>query len=130
VILWVPPVWLYWVVVVLMLPAMILLVAGNLPGSSLKARFGHPMLLSVKLWAFAHLLANGGLHDVLLFGGFLAWATADFIVLRRRDRANGTVYPARGASRDALVIGLGVVVYVALLAGGHYWMVGVSPLPG
>ena len=130
VVLWTAPGWLYWVTLALMLPAMILLVAGNLPGSRIKQRVGHPMLLSVKVWAAAHLLVNGGLHDLLLFGGFLIWAVPDFIRLRRRDRANGTVYAARGPARDALVLGLGVLAYALLVGGLHLWLVGVRPLPG
>jgi uncharacterized membrane protein len=130
VVLWTAPGWLYWVTAALMLPAMILLVAGNLPGSRIKQRVGHPMLLSVKVWATAHLLVNGGLHDLLLFGGFLIWAVPDFIRLRRRDRANGTVYATRGPARDALVLGLGVLAYALLVGGLHLWLVGVRPLPG
>ena len=130
VVLWTAPRWLYWATAVLMLPAMILLVAGNLPGSRIKQRVGHPMLLSVKVWAAAHLLVNGGLHDLLLFGGFLLWAVPDFIRLRRRDRANGTVYGARGPARDALVLALGVLVYLVFAGGLHRWLIGVSPFPG
>ena len=77
------------------------------------------MLLSVKVWATAHLLVNGGLHDLLLFGGFLIWAVPDFIRLRRRDRANGTVYATRGPARDALVLGLGVLAYALLTLLGE-----------
>lgn len=128
--LWTAPAWGYWVTAALMLPAMILLVAGNLPGSRIKQRVGHPMLLSVKVWAAAHLLVNGGVHDLLLFGGFLAWAVPDFIRLRRRDRASGTVYATRGPGRDAMVIGLGVLVYLLFAGGLHRWLVGVAPFVG
>ena len=73
----------------LTIPAFILIVATYIPGSCIKARVGHPMLLGVKFWALAHLIANGSLADLLLFGGFLAWATALFVVSRKRDRAAG-----------------------------------------
>ena len=72
VVLWTAPGWLYWVTLALMLPAMILLVAGNLPGSRIKQRVGHPMLLSVKVWAAAHLLVNGDVASMILFGGLVA----------------------------------------------------------
>jgi uncharacterized membrane protein len=71
----------------LTLPAFILLVAAYVPGNRIKAAIGHPMVAGVKLWALAHLLANGSLADLLLFGGFLAWAVASFAAARRRDRA-------------------------------------------
>ena len=87
--LWQAPVWTRHLAALLTLPAFILLLATYVPGTHIKARIGHPMLLATKTWAIAHLLANGGLHDVLLFGGFLAWAVFGFIVLRKRDRAVG-----------------------------------------
>ena len=82
-----------------MLPAFVLIVAGNLRGTRMKAALGHPMVLGTKLWAFAHLLSNGMLADIVLFGGFLAWAIADYRVgapprPRRRHRV-----PARDRSR-------------------------------
>ncbi|MEO6293932.1 MAG: NnrU family protein, partial [Burkholderiaceae bacterium] len=94
VVLWVPPVATRHIAATLMLLAMILLVAAYVPGNAIKAKLHHPMILGVKTWALAHLLANGNLADVLLFGSFLLWAVADFISSRKRDRAAGTVYPA------------------------------------
>lgn len=85
--LWLPPVWTRPVAGLLMLPAMILIVAAYAPVNHLRSALGHPMLAGVKIWAFAHLLANGTLADLLLFGGFLAWAALDFRAARRRDRA-------------------------------------------
>ena len=79
--------------VLLMLPSWILLTAAYVPGNSVKARLHHPMLLGVKLWAMAHLLANGSLSHLLLFGSFLAWGVACFVSASRRDRAAATVYP-------------------------------------
>src|SRR6202048_4639669 len=84
VVLYSPPAWLRYVAVILMLPVFPLFIAAYLPGR-IKTAAKHPMLASVKFWAFAHLLANGMLGDVLLFGGFLAWAVVDRISLKRRS---------------------------------------------
>ena len=84
--LWISPVWTRHLAALLTIPAFILLVATYIPGSCIKAKVGHPMLLGVKFWALAHLIANGSLADLLLFGGFLAWAVALFVVSRKRDR--------------------------------------------
>jgi hypothetical protein len=69
------------------------------PRNGIKARLHHPMVLGVKVWAFAHLLANGNLADVVLFGSFLLWAALSFRAARGRDRAAGTVYAARHRQR-------------------------------
>ena len=125
--LWLPPIWTRHLAASLTLPAFILLVAAYLPGSRIKAAVGHPMVAGVKLWALSHLLANGKLVDVVLFGAFLAWAVADFISARRRDRATGRSYPVRSGPRDALVVGIGVVAWLLFAYLGHTWLIGVSP---
>lgn len=125
--LWHPPQWTHHVVALLTLPAFVLLVAAYVPRNRIKATLGHPMLAGVKLWAFAHLLANGRLGDVLLFGGFLAWAVADFISARRRDRAAGTRYPAGTAARDAMAVAIGLVAWAWFAVSGHLWLIGVAP---
>ena len=71
----------------------VLIAAAYVPRTRIKAALGHPMTAGIALWAFAHLLANGGLHDIALFGVFLAWALVTFIVRRGRDRRAGTTYP-------------------------------------
>ena len=101
VVLWDPPVWTKHIAVLLILLAFVLFAAFLVPAGRIKARLGHPMLLSVKVWAFAHLLANGTLADLVLFGSFLVWAIADFAASRRRDRAAGTVRIAGPARNDA-----------------------------
>jgi len=126
--LWQSPAWMSHPVALLMIPAMILLVAAYVPGNRMKARIGHPMLLATKIWALAHLLANGGLHDLVLFGAFLAWAVADFIVSRKRDRAAGKTYPVAGVGRDITVVVLGLVLYGAFVAKLHVWLMGVVPI--
>lgn len=125
--LWNPPVWTRHLASLLTLPAFILLFAGKVPGSHIKARLKHPMVLGVKLWALAHLLANGRLADVLLFGGFLVWATLSFRAARGRDRAQGTEYRAVGFSRDAIAVAIGVGAWIAFAMWLHAPLIGVRP---
>lgn len=125
--LWAPPTALRHLGAGLVLPAFILLVAAYLPGTRIKARVGHPMVAGVKLWALAHLMANGSLADMTLFGAFLAWAVADFISARRRDRTVGRTYPVLGGSRDAIAIGIGFGAWALFAFYGHAWLIGVEP---
>jgi uncharacterized membrane protein len=127
-VLWTSPIWLKHVAVALNLVAFILFAAYLVPAGRMKARLRHPMLLSVKTWAFAHLLANGTLPDLLLFGGFLVWALADFRSNRMRDRAAGTVPVAGPARNDAIAVAVGVVIWAVFLWRLHVWLIGVSPL--
>ncbi|TMH04943.1 MAG: protein NrnU [Betaproteobacteria bacterium] len=129
VVLWAPPAWTHPLAAVLMLLAFVLIVAAYVPRNALKARLGHPMLLSVKTWAAAHLIANGTLADVLLFGSFLVWAVLCFRSARSRDRAAGTVYPAGTASGTALTVAIGAVAYALFAYWLHGWLFGVRPLP-
>jgi uncharacterized membrane protein len=123
-----PPVWLKHIAVALNLVAFILIGVFAVPSGRLKARLGHPMILGVKTWAFAHLLANGRVADLVLFGAFLAWAILDFRASRLRDRALGTVRVAGPARNDALAVALGVVFWAAFVTRLHEWLIGVSPL--
>jgi uncharacterized membrane protein len=100
VVLWQPPPWTHYLAAMFTLIAFVLVVAAYVRGTRIKAVLHHPMILGVKSWAFGHLLANGTLADVVLFGAFVVWAIVDFAVSRRRDRAAGTVYPAGTAARD------------------------------
>jgi len=127
VLLYAPPLWTRHVAALLTLPAFVLLVAAYLPGTWVKARFGHPMLLATKLWALAHLLANGMLHDLLLFGSFLAWAVVGYIVSRRRDRAAGIRRMHAGWMRDALTIVIGVALWAGFALHLHGRWIGVAP---
>jgi len=126
--LWVSPVWTRHLAALLTLPAFILLAATYIPGSSLKARIGHPMLLGVKFWALAHLIANGSLADLLLFGGFLAWATALFVISRKRDRLAGVSYGKGKPAMDAVVVIVGLVAWAAFAMYLHGVLIGVKPL--
>jgi len=127
VVLFEPPVFMRHLTSLLMLVSFVLLAAAKVPGNHIKARLGHPMIIGVKVWAFAHLLANGRLSDVVLFGAFLAWAVADFIAARKRDRAAGTVYPPGDELRTVLTVVAGVVAWAVFVAGLHLWLIGVAP---
>ena len=127
VVLFEPPVFMRHLTSLLMLVSFVLLAAAKVPGNHIKARLGHPMIIGVKVWAFAHLLANGRLSDVVLFGAFLAWAIADFIAARKRDRAAGTVYPPGDELRTVLTVVAGVVAWAVFVAGLHLWLIGVAP---
>lgn len=127
---WDPPVWTQHLALLLVLIAFICFVAAYLPGR-IKSRLKHPMLAGVKIWAFAHLLANGDLGSILLFGAFLAWAVAARISVKRRDVAaqhGGTAAPA-GWRNDILAVAIGTVVYLAFVFWLHPWLIGVSVLP-
>ena len=127
--LWQPPRGMRHLALLLMLPVFPLLLAAYLPGR-IRSATKHPMLVATKLWALSHLLVNGGRHDLLLFGGFLAWAVADRIAVKRR--ANVTPPPAAPASRwnDLVVVLGGLALYVLFVGGLHTMLIGVSPVAG
>ena len=128
-ILWNPPEWTRHFAAGLMLPAMVLLVASVIP-SRIRTTIRHPLLSAIKIWALAHLISNGDLGGVLLFGSFLAFAVYDRISVKRRG-ALGPLGNAKPPSvvNDVIVIVLSIALYAALLFGGHAWLFGVSPLP-
>ena len=129
VVLWSPPpVGLRHLASLLTLVAFVLVVATYLPGNQLKAKLHHPMILGVKAWALAHLLANNMLADLVLFGSFLAWAVLDYRAARQRDRQRGTVYPPGTASRTALTVVAGVVAWAVFAFWAHRVLIGVSPM--
>ena len=105
----------------------VLLAAAYVPGNAIKRAVGHPMMAVVKVWALAHLLANGTLADVLLFGTFLSWAVLGFIAARRRDRASGTTYPAGPGSRTAIAVVAGLVAWAVFAFALHRPLIGVAP---
>lgn len=130
VVVYTPPTGMRHAALLLMLPVFVLLLAAYLPGRIQRAT-KHPMLLSVKLWATAHLLANGTLADVLLFGGFLAWAVADRISVKRRAAAgmarSAPALPGSGAN-DAIALVAGLGIYAVFLFWAHGWLFGVRPI--
>ncbi|HLT63415.1 MAG TPA: NnrU family protein [Pseudohongiella sp.] len=127
--LWYPPVALRHIAILLTLIAFILLAAAYVPGNRLKAKIGHPMYVAVKTWAFAHLLANGTVADVLLFGGFMVWAIAGFAISRRRDRIAGVQRPAGSMKGDMLTVVAGVISWAVFAMVLHTMLIGVSPMP-
>jgi uncharacterized membrane protein len=144
--LWTPPIATRHVSVLLMLFASVLMAAAYVPRNHLKMRMGHPMVLSVKVWALAHLLANGNLADVVLFGSFLVWSVFNFKAARARDRAaapEALRLQADGAENTSAVPGdqpianttatlltvlIGVALWALFVFYLHVQLVGVSPL--
>ncbi len=125
--LWVPPLGMRHVASLLTLVAFVLLAATYVPRNSIKARLHHPMVLSVKLWAFGHLLANGNLADVVLFGAFLLWAALSFKAARGRDRAAGTRYPAGTLAGTGITVVVGLVAWAGFAFWAHGALIGVRP---
>ena len=124
---WDPPVWLRHLALTLNAVAFFLVAQNAGPVGPVKARLGHPMVLAVKVWAVAHLISNGNLAEIILFGSILAWAVADFSAARRRDRQAGTVRVA-GPWRNDLILGaVGLAIWAAFVWGLHEWLIGVSP---
>ena len=126
VVIYTPPSWLRHVAFVLMLPVFPLLMASGLPGR-IRTATKHPMLAAVKFWCLAHLLANGRLADLVLFGAFLAWAVVDRISLKRRPPQVIRTLPTRPWN-DAIAVVVGLVIYAVMIGWGHLWLIGVSPL--
>jgi len=127
VMVWVPGAAMRHVAALLTLPAFILLVAAYVPGNRIKRAVGQPMAAGVSLWALAHLLSNGRLSDLLLFGGFLGWSVLSFSAAQGRDRAVGVQRAGGSITRDALTITIGVVAWAGFAAYLHAWMIGVRP---
>jgi uncharacterized membrane protein len=112
------------ITVALMLPAVILVVASYIRGR-IFTTLKHPMLAGVKLWAAAHLLANGDLGSIILFGSFLAWAVFDRISLKRRADPGAPPIPAGGPGNDLIAVAVGVIAYLALAFAFHPVVIGV-----
>jgi uncharacterized membrane protein len=127
ILLYAPPVWMRHLSALIMLPVFPLILAAYMPGR-IKAALEHPMLAAVKFWALAHLLANGMLADVLLFGSFLAWAVADRISFKRRVMRQIHTAPPNKMN-DVIAVVAGLAIYVAFVLWLHLWLIGVSPLP-
>lgn len=127
VVLYTPPPAMRHVALLLMLPVFPLLFAAYLPGR-IQRTARHPMLLAVKLWAAAHLLANGTLADVLLFGGFLVWAVADRISIKHRTVQHKVPGAPPGALNDLIALAVGLTAFLVFLFRAHVWLTGVSPM--
>lgn len=128
---WDPPVWTRHLALLLVLPAFVMFVAAYFPGR-IKRTLKHPMLAGIKLWALAHLLANGDLGSILLFGSLLAWAVAARISAKRRDEVvphGGPAAAPAGPRNDLMAVGIGAAAYLAFLFWLHPLLIGVSALP-
>ena len=123
-IVWHPPTWMKHITVALMLPAVILVVASYIRGR-IYTTLKHPMLAGVKLWAAAHLLANGDLGSIILFGSFLGWAVFDRISLKRRSDDGAPPIPVGGLGNDLIAVAVGIVAYLALAFAFHPVVIGV-----
>src|ERR1700710_1557174 len=121
---WYPPVAFKHITVALMLPAVILVVASYLRGR-IYATLKHPMLAGIKLWAAAHLIANGDLGSIVLFGSFLGWAVFDRISLKHRADAGAPPIPVGGPGNDLIAVAVGIVAYLALAFAFHPVVIGV-----
>jgi uncharacterized membrane protein len=127
-VLYVPPIGLRHVAALLMLPAFAIFIAPYFPGR-IKQALKHPQLIAVKIWALAHLLVNGNLADVLLFGSFLIWAVVDRVSMKKR-----VARPLPGApeskANDVIVVVVGLLLYVAFVMWGHEAVIGINPFAG
>lgn len=145
IVVWSPPVFTRHLSSLLTLVAFVLLTAAYVPGNRIRRAVGHPMVAGVKLWALAHLLANGSVADLLLFGSVLVWAIFDFRAARRRDRTAAAAGPAAAgvpgaaaapavAARsagslagDVVTVLLGVFAWAVFALYLHAWLFGVRP---
>jgi hypothetical protein len=125
VVLWSPPAGMRHLAFLLMLVAMVLMVAAYVPRNSIRARLRHPMVLSVKVWALAHLLVNGTLAHLVLFGGFLLWSVMVFRASRQRDRALDIYYPPGETVATAITAGLGLLLCSVFVGWLHGILIGV-----
>lgn len=126
-VLWVPPSYMHHVAAVLMMVSFILLAAAYIPHNSIKARLHHPMTLGVMVWSIAHLLTNGQLHEIILFGSFLVWSVMLLRSAIQRDSAAGTTYPAGTTGATVVTVLLGGFFALAFAHWIHQALIGVKP---
>lgn len=126
--MWIRPVGIRHLTALLVAVAFVLIAAAYVPGNRIKRTIGHPMMAGVAMWALGHLLANGTLNAIVLFGVFLIWGAVGAIVSRGRDRAAGVRYPAGTVSGDAKVVIVGVIAWAIFAFALHRWLIGTSPL--
>lgn len=125
--LWAAPTGLRHALSLVNLLAFVLLVAAYVPRNGLKARLHHPMVLGVMAWSLAHLLVNGFLAHVILFGSFLAWSIASYIAAVQRDRAQGTVYAAGNTTATIVTLVGGVAAWAVFAFLLHGMLIGTRP---
>ncbi len=123
--IWTPPVWTRHLAALLVWPAIVMIVAAYSPGR-IKIALKHPFLAGIKLWALAHLIANGDLGSLILFGAILAYAVYDRITLKRRSDAGAPAIPVGGVTNDVVAVVGGTILYLLLVFLFHPYVVGVS----
>lgn len=126
--LWMPPSGMRHLAALLTLVAFVLLAAAYVPANLIKARLHHPMVLAVKTWALAHLLATGSLAHLLLFGAFFAWGVANFVAARRRDRVNQVVYASGTTPATVVAVVVGLLAWALFAFVLHGMWIGIRPL--
>ena len=127
--LWFPPVWTRHLAGLLVLVALFFVGSALVPNTTMKKKVGYPMIIAIKIWAFAHLISNGSLADVILFGSFLVWSIVSFAVYRRRDRKAGVVPDQEsGVQFDLAAFTFAMVTWFAIAFYLHQAIIGVSPL--
>lgn len=127
--LYFPPKFLSHIALTLLLIASICLVAGFLPAGHIRAKLKFPVLVAIKTWALAHLLANGESYSVLLFVTILAWAVILRITLKKRIASGETQLPVFvSAKYDLAAVVIGLALYAAIVLNLHEWVIGVSPM--
>lgn len=129
VVLWSPPPALRYLTYLLTLLSMVLMAAVYVPRNAIKARTHHPMVLSVKAWALAHLLANGNLAHLVLFGSILVWSVLLFKASRARDKRLQVVYAPGNRGSTLLTLEIGLAMWLIFVAWAHGWLTGVQVLP-
>ncbi|MGL6111012.1 MAG: NnrU family protein [Rubrivivax sp.] len=125
--LWAPQLWARHLASLLMLVSFVLLAAAYVPKNGIRHRVHHPMVLGVKAWALAHLLANHTLADLLLFGSFLVWAVLSFRAARARDRVGQVSYAPGTAGATIVTVVVGAVAWAVFAFWAHTWLIGVRP---
>ncbi len=128
-VLWYPPHWMRHITMLLMLISFVMLAAAYIP-SRIRTALKHPMLLAVKTWALAHLLVNGDLASILLFGSFLAYGVFDLISVKKRAAMGPLGTRTSGIGGDLAAISVGVGAYAVMLVWGHTQLIGVPLIPG
>ena len=126
--LWAPPFFMRHVAWLLTLVAFILLAATYVPRNAIKARLHHPMVLGVIFWAVGHLLVNGNVAHVVLFGSFLVWAALSFRAARARDRAALSLYPPGTVSGTAMTVVVGALAWAGITFWAHGLLIGIRPV--
>ena len=127
IIIWQPPIFMTHLAVLLNLFTFILLASSAPNNNAIRLKLKHPMILGVKVWALAHLLANGSLIDLILFGSFLIWAVLDFRSARNRPNSSNET-PVISLKATLIAIFFGIAVWLAFIFGLHQWLIGVAPL--